>query len=131
MRLLYCIIGILSLALGAVGAVLPILPTTPFLLLSAFCFTKSSKRLNDWFIQTKLYQKHLKDFSENRSMSLKTKLSLMTMVTVMLSIGFIMMKNVPVGRVILVIVWIFHVYYFLCRIKTVQKEEVSSKNNTV
>lgn len=58
-KIIYTIIGCLSLALGSVGAVLPILPTVPFLMLSALCFAKSSEKLNAWFKQTKIYKNNL------------------------------------------------------------------------
>ena len=54
MKLVYLVLGILSTALGAVGVVLPILPTTPFLLVAAFWFAKSSRRRQHWLIGTKL-----------------------------------------------------------------------------
>ena len=56
-KLLYVILGCIGLALGAVGAVLPLLPAFPFLLLAAFCFAKSSEKLHRWFTGTKLYKK--------------------------------------------------------------------------
>ncbi|NLM52053.1 MAG: DUF454 domain-containing protein [Firmicutes bacterium] len=50
------------LALGAVGTLLPVLPTTPFLLLSFFFFTRSSRRWQQWFVRTKIYNKYLKTY---------------------------------------------------------------------
>lgn len=124
-KIFYLIVGILSTALGAVGVVLPILPTTPFLLLAAFCFAQSSKRLHHWFLSTKLYEKHLKDFVQTRAMTLKTKLSLMSMASAMMLLGFLMMGSVPVGRIVIACVWVFHVYYFVFRIRTIPAPEKS------
>ena len=90
-KILYLTLGVISMALGAVGVVLPILPTTPFLLLAAFCFAKSSQRLHRWFLSTQLYEKHLKDFVQTRAMTMKTKLSLMSMASAMMLLGFLIM----------------------------------------
>jgi uncharacterized membrane protein YbaN (DUF454 family) len=112
----------LSLALGAIGAVLSILPTVPFLMLSAFCFAKSSEKLHSWFISTKLYKKNLENFVKGEGMTVKTKVKIMSTVTILMAIGFIMMSRVPVGRVILAIVWVCHVVYFVFRVKTLRVE---------
>ena len=50
MRLVWVTIGIISLALGVIGVVLPLLPTVPFMLLAAFCFARSSERLHNWLV---------------------------------------------------------------------------------
>ena len=118
----FIVLGCLSLGLGAVGAVLPILPTVPFLMLAAFCFAKSSEKLHNWFISTKLYKKNLESFVQGKGMAMKTKIRIMVMVTILMSIGFIMMHAVPVGRIILGFVWIFHVLYFIFGIKTLKVE---------
>ena len=121
-KALLVVVGCLSLAFGAIGAVLPILPTVPFLMLSAFCFAKSSEKLHSWFISTKLYKKNLESFVKGEGMTVKTKVKIMSTVTILMAIGFIMMSRVPVGRVILAIVWVCHVVYFVFRVKTLKVE---------
>ena len=121
-KALLVVVGCLSLALGAIGAVLPILPTVPFLMLSAFCFAKSSEKLHSWFISTKLYKKNLESFVKGEGMTVKTKVKIMSTVTILMAIGFIMMSRVPVGRVILAIVWVCHVVYFVFGVKTLKEE---------
>lgn len=118
-KLVYLITGCVSLALGAVGSVFPILPTVPFLLLSACCFARSSEKLNNWFKSTKLYQDNLADYVAGKGMTKKAKVRIMVTVTILMSIGFIMMRAVPVGRISLACVWAFHVIYFVFGIKTI------------
>mgnify|MGYP000585710000 CR=1 FL=1 len=70
LRIFWILLGFICLGLGAVGVVLPILPTVPFFMATVFCFAKSSKRLHDWFIGTKLYKKHLDSFVKQRAMTM-------------------------------------------------------------
>ena len=118
-KLLYVILGCIGLALGAVGAVLPLLPAFPFLLLAAFCFAKSSEKLHRWFTGTKLYKNNLESYVKGQGMTWKTKIRIMITVTVLMSIGFIMMHAVPVGRIVLACV--FHILYFVFRVKTIKQ----------
>lgn len=120
-KIIYILLGCLGAGLGALGAVLPLLPAFPFLLLAAFCFGKSSKRLHTWSIGTKLYKDNLETYVQGKGMTRKTKVRIMVTITVLMSIGFIMMHQVPVGRVVLACVWIFHLIYFLFGVKTLRE----------
>lgn len=125
-RLVYLVIGCLSLGLGCVGIILPILPTVPFFLLTVFCFAKSSKKLHDWFISTNLYKKHLDSFVKKKGMTVRTKATILTSVTLLMGLGFFMMSRVPVGRIILAAVWICHLIYFLFGVKTIKTTKTVS-----
>lgn len=118
-KLLWLMIGIVSMVLGAIGVVLPVLPTTPFLLLASFCFAKGSDRFHKWFIGTKLYKKHLESFVTNRSMTLKTKLCILLPASAMLILAMLAMSNIY-GRVFIVFLIIFKYIYFFTRIETVK-----------
>lgn len=111
-------LGSLSLALGTIGIVLPILPTVPFYMLTVFCFAKGSPRLHRWFLATSLYEKHLKDFSTDRSMTMKSKLTVMATVTCMMAIGYWFMRDLAWTPYILGTVWVAHVICFLFVVKT-------------
>lgn len=118
-KILFMLLGFIGLILGAVGAVLPLLPAFPFLLLAAFSFAKSSEKLHNWFSSTKLYKNNLETYVKGEGMTWKTKVRIMIMVTILMSIGFIMMHQVPVGRIVLGGVWIFHILYFSFGVKSI------------
>lgn len=121
-KIVYITLGCMGVGLGALGAVLPLLPAFPFLLLAAFCFGRSSDKLHTWFIGTKLYKDNLESYVQGRGMTARTKVRIMIMVTILMSIGFVMMHRVPVGRIVLGCVWVFHVLYFAFGVKTIRPE---------
>ena len=120
-KAIYLFLGCIGVVLGAVGAVLPLLPAFPFLLMATVCFAKSSQKLHNKFVNTKLYKNNLQSYVEGRGMTKKAKIKIMITVTLLMSIGFVMMNQVPVGRIILSIVWIFHIFYFAMAVKTAKE----------
>lgn len=124
-KFFYIAVGCLSLGLGALGAVLPLLPAFPFLLLAACCFGKSSQRLHRWFTGTRLYKENLESYVQGKGMTKKAKIRIMVTVTALMSVGFVLMHQVPVGQIVLGGVWVFHILYFIFGVKTLparQKE---------
>ncbi|MCR5376567.1 MAG: YbaN family protein [Lachnospiraceae bacterium] len=123
-KIVFILAGCICLALGTVGVVLPILPTTPFFLVTAYCFARSSERLNNWFKGTKLYKNHLESFVEKKRMTASTKACILTMVTILMGVGFYFMskKGIWIPCVILAVVWTAHLVYFLLFVKTIKQE---------
>ena len=116
-------LGCVSLALGTIGIVLPILPTVPFYLLTAFCFANSSERLYDWFIHTTVYKKYIGSYFRRRGMTKKAKCLLIGTVTAIMVPGFILMDKVPVGRAIMLVVWVGHIFHFGFKVQTITQQE--------
>ena len=128
-RLVFLILGLLCLTLGTIGVFLPILPTVPFYLATVFCFSQSSQKLHDWFIGTELYKKHLQSFVEKKGMLMKTKVSIITTVTLLMGFGFFMMarKGIWVPCIIIAVVWVCHVIYFVFGVKTIRADDAAEK----
>ena len=124
-KLLYITLGCIGVALGALGAIIPMVPTFPFLMLAAFCFARSSQRLDRWFKNTKLYKDNLADFAAGRGMTMKAKIRIMVTVTLLMSVGFVMMgiKGIAAGCIVLGCVWVLHIVYFIFGIKTIPATE--------
>lgn len=122
-KYIFILIGIISLGFGATGAILPVLPTTPFLLLALFCFSKGSDKWNDWFMGTKLYKKYLESYVQTRSMTFKQKISILLFADVMIAFPLVIIDKLLV-RVLLIAVILCKYYYFLFKIKTIKPQQV-------
>lgn len=122
-KVIYLSLAFICTAIGAVGVVLPVLPTVPFLLLASFFFAKGSDRFHKWFLETKLYKNHLDSFVKSRGMTLKTKLCILLPVSAMLILTIIFLDNLH-ARIFLVCLIIFKYVYFFTRIKTLSPEEL-------
>lgn len=121
-KLLLVVIGCISLGLGMIGIVLPILPTVPFFLLTVLCFANSSQKLHDWFVGTNMYKKHLESYVQKRGMTMQTKISVLTTVTLIMMVGFVMMmlKGIYIPCIIMLVVWVAHIIYFAFGVKTIK-----------
>jgi hypothetical protein len=102
LRLLLFAAGLLSLAFGIIGIFLPILPTTPFLLLSAAAFAKSSTRLHDWLLNHSWFGRYIRDYLKKRGIRLRVKI--LAIVSLWLSIGISVLFLVPLLAVKILLV---------------------------
>ena len=112
MRLVYLTIGFISLGLGIIGIPLPILPTTPFLLLAMACFAKSSKRFEKWLYQTKLYQTYVADYRETKSIAKERKKWILLQIYILMGISIYLAPIIWV-KLALGALTIFITYYLL------------------
>jgi inner membrane protein ybaN len=122
MKIIYVILGFISMGLGIAGSFLPGLPTVPFLLLASFFFARGSERFHGWFTQTRIYKNYLEDFEKNRSMTLKAKIGLLCLSSTMIAFPIFLLKNNYL-RLALILVVIFKYYYFIFRIKTLKPDK--------
>ncbi|EQA7719533.1 YbaN family protein [Staphylococcus pseudintermedius] len=120
MRYLLLGIGGIFTLLGFAGAVLPLLPTTPFLLVAVLCFAKSSDRFHDWLIQTKVYQAYVEDFRKHRGYTMKKKIQLL--ISLYIVVGFsIWMVDVTMIRLGLLVMVVIQTLVLFTWVKTLPK----------
>jgi uncharacterized membrane protein YbaN (DUF454 family) len=112
MRGIYLTVGFAALILGAVGIVVPVLPTTPFVLLAAACFARSSRRFHDMLLANRIAGPIIREWVEYRSIPRRVKrwvylllaLSFGSSILVMPSVGYQVMLAV-LGLILTVFVW--------------------------
>jgi uncharacterized protein len=92
-RLLWLAAGLVCVGLGLIGIVLPILPTTPFLLAAAACFCKSSTRMYNWLLGNKLFGEYIKNYKEGKGIPMKTKITALTVLWVTIGVSTIFFLN--------------------------------------
>lgn len=117
-NMLYVSLGFLFLGLGIVGIILPLIPTTPLLLLASYFFVKGSKKFEVWFKSTSIYKNHLEEFIKERSMTRKKKITINLFADAMIAVAFFMTESIAV-RIVLLLIVVYKYYYFITKIKTV------------
>lgn len=110
------ILGFICFGIGAAGAVLPVLPTTPFLLAAAFFFARGSERFHQWFVSTNLYKRYIEQAVKKKAMDRKAKRNMLITLGIIFAIGIIF--SPMFAKIIILIVAAFHFYYFLFRVRT-------------
>ncbi len=121
MKIIYICLGILSLVLGMLGIILPILPTTPFLLLSAFLFSKSSSRLHEWLIQTTLYKKYIHELVVSKQITREKRNCSLMSVSFIFMISM-MITPIWIGKLCLLLVMCIHHYIMLTKVRVIDEE---------
>ncbi len=99
-KVLFATGGLISLGLGTLGIVMPLLPTTPFLLLSSYCFIRSSKRLHDWLINHRIFGEYIYNYVTHKAIKLETKILLIVLLWLSLTLSWLSINNIYV-RVLL------------------------------
>ncbi len=93
-RLLLILAGSISLVLGVIGIVLPVLPTTPFLLLAAFCYLRSSRRLYDWMLNNRVFGTYIYNYLTYRAVKKSVKVVTLALLWSALSVSIALVSNV-------------------------------------
>jgi uncharacterized protein len=117
-NMFYVSLGFLFLGLGIVGIIMPLIPTTPLLLLASYFFVKGSKKFEVWFKGTAIYKNHLEEFIKERSMTRKKKIMINLFADAMIAVAFFMTDSTVV-KVVLLLIVAYKYYYFITKIKTV------------
>lgn len=112
-RIVYLICGFISLTIGIIGIALPVLPTTPLLLLAGFCFAKSSTRVEKWLRSTRLYQFYVADYAETKAINKEKKKWILLQIYLLMAISiyFAPIVAVKIGLFCLTIFITYYLFY--------------------
>ncbi|MCJ7426202.1 MAG: YbaN family protein [Dehalococcoidales bacterium] len=102
-RRLLIAIGTICLAIGVIGIFTPILPTTPFLLLAAACYLRSSPRFHRWLMNNRIFGSYIRNFTEGRGIPIKVKLFTIALLWATIGISIWVAANLVVTAVLLVV----------------------------
>ncbi|WP_105993393.1 YbaN family protein [Staphylococcus simulans] len=126
MRYILIAIGLIAAIVGFIGIVVPLLPTTPFLLLAAVCFSRSSERFNRWLVNTKIYDEYVESFKRDRGFTLKKKFKILMSLYIVIAFSIIMIEHSLVRIGLLIMVTIQTVVLFTL-VKTLPEDSKEDK----
>lgn len=103
-RLLWVTAGTISLAVGIVGIAVPILPTTPFVLIAAACYLRGSKRMYDWMVENRYIGSYLRDYMEGRGISIRAKATSVAVLWALILLSAIFATSNSAIRIVLLVI---------------------------
>jgi len=115
--------GVVSLSAGIIGIFIPILPTTPFLLLAAFCFLHSSKRMHEWLLNHKVFGPYIQSYMQHRALKQKTKVLAIATLWASLGLSLLVVQKLYVSVILLTVGILVSIY--LLSLKTLTPEMIS------
>ncbi|MBA4319458.1 MAG: DUF454 domain-containing protein [Flavobacterium sp.] len=107
--------GFLSLGLGLIGIITPVLPTTPFLLLSSYCFLRSSEKLYDWLIHHKIFGKYIFNYLKYHAVTKKVKITAIIFLWISLSISVLIINSLWLQIVLIAVGIVVSVHILLIK----------------
>jgi uncharacterized membrane protein YbaN (DUF454 family) len=116
-RTIYYVIGYISVALGIIGIIFPILPTTPFLLLAAACFARNSEKAYNWLTNNKLFGKFIRDYHEGKGIPVKVKIYTLTFLWLSILLSILFLSILWVQILLLVIASLVSLHVILIKPK--------------
>lgn len=122
------LLGFISLGLGVLGIFLPLLPTTPFLLLSSYCFLRSSEKLYNWLVNHKIFGKYINNYLKYRAVTRTTKISSILVLWLSLAISMLLIKNIYI--IILLFIIGIGVSWHILSLKTFNKNDMPTYEKT-
>jgi len=103
-RILLITVGTLSVGLGILGIFVPVLPTTPFLLLAAACYARSSQRFYDWLLNNKYFGNYIRNYQQRKAVPLKVKVLTLALLWITIGCSVMFAVEVFLVRVFLILI---------------------------
>ena len=121
MKYILLTIGWVCTIIGFIGVIVPLLPTTPFLLLATICFAKSSEKFQYWLIHTKIYREYVESFKNERGYTLIKKFKLLASLYIVIAFSIYMIDHTMI-RMILLIMVSFQTIFLFTFVKTLPNQ---------
>ncbi|PTK53853.1 DUF454 domain-containing protein [Staphylococcus haemolyticus] len=117
MRYVLIVLGIVFTVIAFIGAVLPLLPTTPFLILAAICFTNSSRKFKIWLESTQIYKNYVENLKKYKGYTMKEKIRILISLYIVVGFSIFMISNLYI-RIVLVIMVVIQTIVLFTFVKT-------------